>query len=85
MNHTRGEYVRGDAYTNTAESWIALLKRGVTETFHHVSEEHLNHCVNEFAFLWDFRKTTDGERIVRAIKGAEGNRLVYKDTSMKAG
>jgi len=29
VRHGKGEYVRGDVYTNTAESWFALLKRGV--------------------------------------------------------
>jgi hypothetical protein len=42
VNHGKGEYVNGDANTNTAESWIALLKRGIMGSFHHVSEEHLN-------------------------------------------
>jgi len=42
VNHGLGEYVRGLAYTNTAEGWFALLKRGVTGTFHHVSEQDLD-------------------------------------------
>lgn len=36
VNHTRGEYVRGDVHTNTAEGFFSLLKRGITGTFHHV-------------------------------------------------
>jgi hypothetical protein len=52
----RGETVvevkAGDAYTNTAESWIALLKRGIMGSFHHVSEEQLDRYANEFAFRW---------------------------------
>jgi hypothetical protein len=42
VNHGRGEYVNGDAYTNTAESWIALFKQGVVGTFYHVREQHLD-------------------------------------------
>jgi transposase-like protein len=41
VDHSKGQYVNGDVYTNTAESWIALLKRGIMGSFHHVSEEHL--------------------------------------------
>ena len=78
VNHGHGEYVNGDAYTNTAESWIALLKRGIMGSFHHVSEEHLNRYANEFAFRWNNRKVTDGERAVMAIRGIEGKRLYYK-------
>jgi len=79
VDHGRGEYVRGDVYTNTAESWIALLKRGLVGTFHHISEEHLNRYTDEFAFRWNHRKISDGERTIEAIKGIEGKRLIYKD------
>jgi hypothetical protein len=44
------KYMNDDAHTNTAESWIALLKRGIMGSFHHVSEEHLDRYANEFAF-----------------------------------
>jgi hypothetical protein len=46
VDHGHGEYVNGEAYTNTAESWIALLKRGIMGSFHHVSEEHLDRYAN---------------------------------------
>ncbi len=83
VDHGHGEYVNRDAYTNTAESWIALLKRGVMGSFHHVSEEHLGRYANEFAFRWNNRKVTDGERAVVAFKGIEGKRLYYKDPISK--
>lgn len=79
VNHGRGEYVNGLAYTNTAEGWFSLLKRGVTGTFHHVSEEHLDRYVDEFAFRYNRRKMTDGERAVSALKTIEGKRLYYKN------
>jgi len=50
VNHTINEYVRGDAYTNTVESYFAILKRGITGTFHHVSAQHLKRYVGEFDF-----------------------------------
>jgi len=83
VDHGHGEYVKGNAYTNTAESWIALLKRGIMGSFHHVSEEHLDRYANEFAFRWNNRKATDGERAVTAIKGIEGKRLYYKEPIKK--
>ena len=86
VDHRHREYVHGDAYTNTAESWIALLKRGIMGSFHHVSEEHLDRYANEFAFRWDHRGISDGERAVEAIRGIEGKRLMYKETiNQKAG
>lgn len=78
VDHGTGEYVRGDAHTNTVEGWFALLKRGVTGTFHHVSEEHLDRYVDEFAFRYNRREVTDGERAVMAIKKVGGKRLTYK-------
>ncbi len=80
IRQPKRDYVRGDVYTNTAEGWFALLKRGVMGTFHHVSEQHLDRYVNEFAFLYNARKITDGERAQKAMRGAEGKRLVYKET-----
>ena len=77
VNHGAGEYARGDVHTNTAESFFALLKRGVYGSFHHVSKEHLARYCNEFAFRWGYRDVTDGERTEAAIRNAEGKRLRY--------
>ena len=78
VNHSQGEYARGAVNTNTAESFFALLKRGVHGTFHHISKTHLPRYCDEFSFRWDQRKVNDGQRTVKAIRGAEGKRLVYK-------
>jgi transposase-like protein len=78
VNHGKGEYVRGDASTNEVESYFALLKRGITGSFHHVSKQHLDRYCDEFSFRWNHRKATDGERTTEAIKGAEGKRLSYR-------
>ena len=78
VNHSRGEYVRGDAHTNTAEGFFALLKRGIVGSFHHVSRKHLGRYVDEFAYRYDRRKMTDGERTMEAIKASEGKRLTYR-------
>lgn len=79
VNHSRGEYSRGNAHVNGAESYFALLKRGVHGTFHHISKKHLARYCDKFSFRWDQRKVTDGERTVKAIQGMEGKRLSYKE------
>jgi transposase-like protein len=79
VNHGSGEYAKGDINTNTAESFFALLKRGVNGTFHHISKKHLSRYCNEFSFRWDNRKVTDGERTENAIKGFIGKRLMLKE------
>lgn len=78
VNHSMGEYVNGDISTNTVESYFALLKRAVFGTFHHISKKHLTKYCDEFSFRWNFRKVSDGERAMQAIKGVEGKRLLLK-------
>lgn len=78
VNHGDKEYVRGDVYTNTAESSFALLKRGIVGIYHAVSKEHLHRYVSEFDFRWNTRKMNDGDRTVAAIQGASGKRLPYR-------
>ena len=81
VNHGKGQYARGKGYeinVNSAESYFALLKRGVHGTFHHISKKHLGRYCDEFSFRWSQRKVTDGERAVAAIKGSEGKRLTYR-------
>jgi transposase-like protein len=78
VTHSAGEYARGDAHTNTAESYFALLKRGVMGSFHHVSKQHLDRYCDEFSFRWNLRYASDSERTEIAIKQADGRRLTYK-------
>ena len=78
VNHSAGEYARGDTTTNTVEGFFGLFKRGVMGSFHHISEKHMDRYLNEFSFRWDLRKVTDGERTVEAIKASEGKRLMYR-------
>lgn len=84
MNHHLDEYVRGDIHTNTAESFFALLKRGMYGTFHAVSKRHLHRYVSEFQFRWNTRKVDDGKRVVAAIKGADRERLMYHEPTTKS-
>lgn len=50
VNHSNGEYTRGDVSTNGIESVWAVLKRGMYGVYHHADEKHLGRYVNEFAF-----------------------------------
>lgn len=83
INHGNGEYVRGDISTNMAESYFALLKRGVNGIFHHVSKQHLHRYCGEFSFRWNHRDITDGERTVEAVKGMVGKRLMYRSAKVQ--
>lgn len=79
VNHAKFEYARGDVSTNEAESYFALLKRGITGSFHSVSKHHLHRYCSEFSFRWNERQRTDAERTTKALGLIEGKRLMYKE------
>ena len=82
VNHGSGQYVRFEngqkITTNEVEAFFALLKRGITGSFHSVSKKHLNKYCDEFSFRWSLRKVDDSDRTARAIVASEGKRLTYK-------
>lgn len=54
VNHSQGQYVNGKGnHTNTIEGFWATLKRGVYGIYHHVSKQHLQRYVDEFAFRYN--------------------------------
>jgi transposase-like protein len=84
IRHKWRQYVRREGgeivTTNSVEGFFALLKRGVTGTFHHVSKQHLHRYLSEFDFRYNARHITDGERAALAMKGIDGKRLTYRDS-----
>ncbi|MCZ6802976.1 MAG: IS1595 family transposase [Proteobacteria bacterium] len=81
INHSQGEYVRGDVSTNGIESVWAVLKRGLHGVYHHASNKHLGRYVNEFTF-----RLNDGnvkrhtlERLESLVKATTGKRITYTD------
>lgn len=83
VNHSRGEYARGDVTTNTVESSFAILKRGLIGTFHSVSAQHLQRYCTEFEFRWNHRMSqgwNDTDRADAVLKQIAGKRLTYRRT-----
>ena len=76
--HSRGEYVRNDAHTNTLEGVFSLFKRQIVGAHHHVSPEHLDRYWDEFEWRYNRRKSTKGEKMEMALKAADGKRLMCK-------
>lgn len=81
VNHSMGEYMRGDIGTNTVEGFFSRLKRSIYGTHHNVSKKHLHRYVTQAEFLHNTRYEEDGDRIVRLIRQADGKRLMYKEPS----
>jgi transposase-like protein len=83
VNHSKAEYVRGMAHTNTVESYFAIMKRGLVGTFHHVAPKHLQRYSDEFSFRYNTRTAlgySDTDRANLALKGIAGKRLTYRPT-----
>src|SRR5262245_8085337 len=83
VNHSQDEYYRYEdgAGSQSAESFFAILKRGVFGVFHSVSEQHLLRYCDEFQFRWNHRSALgveDFERAAAILKGIEGKRLTYR-------
>ncbi len=79
VRHSAGEYVGpSGGSTNTAESYFALVKRGLYGNFHHVSTKHLQRYLDEFEFRWNYRHLDDTGKVLVALKQAEGKRLMYR-------
>jgi len=87
VNHRIGEYVRGNVHTNTIESYFAIMKRGITGVYHHVSAKHLKRYLAEFDFRYNERialGVDDKTRADRALDGIAGKRLTYRRTSKQS-
>jgi len=60
VNHSQNEYVRGDAHTNTIESYWSRLKLSIRGTHVHVSPKHLEKYAKEFEYRFNSRENPSG-------------------------
>jgi transposase-like protein len=84
--HSRGEYVRGDVYTNTLEGYYSIFKRGMKGVYQHCKQKHLHRYLAEFDFRYNYREangSNDMERTEAALQGIVGKRLTYRQPDEK--
>lgn len=84
VNHSIGEYVRGEIHTNTIEGYFSIFKRGINGVYHHVSQQHLKRYLAEFDFRYNERialGVTDSERAEKVLRGSVGKRVTYQETN----
>jgi transposase-like protein/IS1 family transposase len=55
VRHAAGEYVMGDAYTNTIEGFFGNLKTGIRGNYKKVSHKWLQGYLNEFTWRYNHR------------------------------
>ena len=73
-------------HTNTVEGYYSIFKRSMKGVYQHCSEKHLHRYLAEFDFRYSNRiklGVNDQERATRAIKGAAGKRLTYRQPRVK--
>lgn len=87
VDHSVGEYVRGDVHTNTLEGYYSIFKRGMKGIYQHCSEQHLHRYVAEFDFRYNNRialGVDDAARTTKALQGIGGKRLTYRNPNVTA-
>jgi transposase-like protein len=77
VDHSKGEYVRGNVSTNMAEGFFSQLKRSLDGTHHHVTPMHLPRYLGEFDFRYGTCKMTDHGRM-RTLATKLDGRLSYE-------
>ena len=80
---TRRASTRGQAHVNGLESFRALLKRGYHGTYHHMSPQHLQRYVTEFAGRHNNRCADTAEQMRRMVHGLLGKTLTYRQLTGK--
>lgn len=81
VQHSKGEYARGDVTTNSVEGFFGILKRGMRGVYQHCGEQHLPRYLAEFQFRYNNRirlGVDDNARARLALLGITGKRLTYR-------
>jgi hypothetical protein len=73
------QYVDGLVHTNGLENFWSLLKRSIKGTYVSVDPFHLFRYLDEQAFRFNNRETTDGGRFMRALRSIVGKRLTFSE------
>lgn len=55
VDHSRDQWVNGDAHTNTIEGFWSMLKRSIRGTHIHVSSKHMSKYLAEFEYRFNMR------------------------------
>lgn len=67
INHSQGEFSRGDLHTNSIENVWSLLKRSIVGSYHKVSVKHLDAYLDELEWRFNNRN----------------NEYLFRDTILK--
>ncbi len=65
VKHSAGQFVRGNAHTQTIDGFWSQVKRSVNGTYHQVSPKHLQTYLDEFCFRYSHRD--DAEPLMETL------------------
>lgn len=77
-DHSRGQYVNGDASTNRCENFWSQIKRAVIGVYFRTSRKHLQKYADELSFRFNFRMKSISEKFDLFLQSAATKRLSYK-------
>src|SRR5438876_4332345 len=78
-------YAEGHVHTNCLENFWSLLKRALRGTYVNVEPCHLFRYLDEQAYRFNERKSTDSERFLAAVPSIAGRRLTYRGLTGNVG
>jgi transposase-like protein len=84
INHAE-RYAEGEVHTNGIENFWSLLKRSIKGTYVSVEPFHLFRYLDEQAFRFNSRETSDGSRFASVAGAVHGKRLTYRQLIGKEG
>ena len=79
VNHSAGEYVRGEAHTNGIESFWSTLKRAYHGTFHKLSPKHLQRYIDEFAGKHNIRDRDTIDQMRHVVASMVGKHFTCEE------
>jgi transposase-like protein len=78
IEHNKGIYKVGQYHTNSIEGFWSQLKRGLIGIYHQVSPKHLHRYCDEFAYRYNTRHMSEGERFNLSLINAD-RKLMYRE------
>ena len=81
--HGAEEYANGDIFTNSIEGFWSHFRRMIVGCYHDVSDEHLQHYIDEAVYRWNTRKMSESARFAHMFDKSIG--LVRKWSEIRVG
>ncbi|MDY4705276.1 MAG: IS1595 family transposase [Prevotella sp.] len=81
--HGAEEYANGDVFTNSIEGFWSHFRRMIVGCYHDVSDEYLQHYIDEAVYRWNTRKMSESARFTHMFDKSIG--LVRKWSEIRVG